>query len=217
MIRALRRRDGTSMIETLVVLAIIMVLMTILVPALTRALRMAKSTAAGEEARSDRVGEIAVAAHEGRPDELAPEQAVARARDMFRHEVRTRSVPRVMSAPLFIVRNDAEFRAYWYTLLNPQNTETPEFTRSGELIAFTPEGQRHELPPVGGPGREPDQSYIVRWEFMSTKLHETGRGDLGGNVIYSDGRREYMPYPTRFPMTQQVAELSHRFYVEVFD
>ncbi len=104
-------RSGFSLIEVLVVLAIILVLLTLLVPVLTRALRMAKRTAAGEEMR--------------------------------------------------------------------------------------------------GPAR------IAKWDFLSTRLEETGRMDLGGNVVYTDGRVQYVPYPREFPMSRQVAELSHRFYMEV--
>jgi hypothetical protein len=97
--------------------------------------------------------------------------------------------------------------------LCPANAALPEFTRSGALVAITPEGHHYELPPAnsefkGGPR-------IVKWDFLSTRLEETGRGDMGGNVIYSDGRMEYVPYPRQFPMTRMVAELSHRFYMDV--
>ena len=61
----IRRSPGFSLLETLVVLAIIMVLFTLLVPVLTRALRMAKRTAASEEMHSEKVGEMAAAVHEG--------------------------------------------------------------------------------------------------------------------------------------------------------
>jgi Tfp pilus assembly protein FimT len=207
-----KRRSGFSMLETLVVLAIIMVLLTLLVPVLTKALRMAKATAAGEEMRSDRVGEMATAIHEGNnPKERTPEEWVQHARGMFRREGKGGQT-KLVSDVLFVVANDPEFRAYWHTLLNKQNTQLPEFTRKGHLIAFTPEGERFELLPVEKNSSGP--AHIIRWEFISTRLEETGRMDLGGNVIYSDGRREYVAYPREFPMTRQVAELSHRFYME---
>ncbi len=76
-------RPGFSLIEVLVVLAIIMVLLTLLVPVLTRALRMAKRTAAAEEMHSEQVGEMATAIHEGGPEKLTPEQAVLQARPIF--------------------------------------------------------------------------------------------------------------------------------------
>lgn len=208
----MKRRAGFSMIETLVVLCIIMILMTLLVPVLTKALRMAKTTAAGEEMRSDRVGEMATAIHEGnKPAEWTPQEIVQQARQKFRHEGQG-SQKSIVTTLLYQVGNDEEFRAYWHTLLNKQNAQLPEFTRRGNLIAFTPEGQRYELPPVDRDTEGP--SHIIRWEFISTRLDETGRMDLGGNVIYSDGRREYVAYPREFPMTRQVAELSHRFYME---
>lgn len=208
----MKRRSGFSMIETLVVLAIIMILMTLLVPVLTKALRMAKATAAGEEMRQERVGEMATAVHEGNdPKDLTPEQWVQQARASFRREG-GQGQKKILSDVLFQVRDDLEFRAYWHTLLNKQNTEPPEFTRKGYLIARTPEGQEFELPPVERDINAP--SHVVRWEFISTRLDETGRMDMGGNVIYSDGRREYVAYQRGFPMTRQVAELSHRFYME---
>lgn len=200
------------MIETLVVLAIIMILMTMLVPVLTKALRMAKATAAGEEMRQERVGEMATAIHEGKAsDEWSADQVVTNARAWFRQEGQG-GQKKIISTLLYQVSNDQEFRAYWHTLLNKQNVQLPEFTRRNHLVAFTPEGQRFELPPVDRDAEGP--AHIIRWEFISTRLEETGRMDMGGNVIYSDGRREYMAYPRGFPMTQQVAELSHRFYME---
>jgi len=214
MIRWRRAGSGFSLLETLVVLAIIMVLFTLLVPVLTRALRMAKRTAAGEEMRSERVGEMAAAVHEGGPGQMTPEQTVLQARALFRREG-TAGQKKIVSHLLFSLRDDNEFRAYWHTLLNPANTALPEFTRNGHLIAFTPEGQRHELPPVDAELRA--GARIIKWDFISTRLDETGRMDLGGNVVYSDGRLEYVPYPQRFPMTRMVAELSHRYYMEVVD
>ncbi len=209
-----RSRSGFSLLETLVVLAIIMVLLTLLLPVLTKALRMAKRTAAGEEMHSEQVGEMATAIHEGGPEELTPEQAVLQARAYFRREG-TAGQKKIVSHLLWSVKNDDEFRAYWNTLLNPQNTALPELTRGGHLIALTPEGRRYELPPSDAELRGP--SRIAKWDFISTRLDETGRMDLGGNVIYTDGRVEYVAYPQRFPMSRMVAELSHRYYMEVVD
>ena len=206
-------RRGFSMVETLVVLAIMMVLFTLLVPTLTRAVRMAKRTAEGQEMRSEHVGDIAQAIHE-RPLRLTPQETISVARSNFRFEDepgRKKFITRL----LYTVRNDQEFRAYWHTLLNPNNTALPELTRGGELVAFKPEGQRFELLPVHGGTHVPGPAYLVKWDFISTRLAETGRGEVGGNVVYSDGRVVYVPYPQKFPMTRQVAELSHRFYMEV--
>ncbi len=214
MFAPIRRRAGFSLLETLVVLAIIMILLTLLVPVLTRALRMAKRTAAGEDLRQDRIGEMADTIHDKdvRLAKQTPEWVVSEARSLFHFEVQG-SQKAVYSRLLYRVNNDLEFRAYWYTLLNPENQELPKFTSGGKLIAHTPEGQRFDLEPMdadpGGP------AHPTQWEFISTRLDETGRGDLGGNVFYADGRMVYVPYPREFPMTPQVAELSHRFYMEV--
>jgi prepilin-type N-terminal cleavage/methylation domain-containing protein len=201
------RPGGFSLIETLIVLAIISILMAMLATALTKALRMAKSTAAGEEMRVERIGTSAKAVHEG-DDRPAPESTMEAARASFR-VVHTTGMEKITSSVLFVVRRDIEFRAYWHTLLNRENTQPPEFTKKGALIAFTPGGDRFELPPVGRDVK--DGPYPVAWEFISTHLNETGRGDAGGNVVYSDGRREYVPYPRKFPMSKGVALLSHRF------
>ncbi len=205
-------RPGFSLIEVLVVLAIILVLLTLLVPVLTQALRMAKRTAAGEEMHSEQVGEMATAIHEGGPEKLTSEQAVLQARAYFRREGQA-GQKKSVSHLLFAVQDDDEFRAYWNTLLNPSNAALPEFTRGGQLIATTPEGHRYELPPADSEMRGPAR--IAKWDFLSTRLEETGRMDLGGNVVYTDGRVQYVPYPREFPMSRQVAELSHRFYMEV--
>jgi prepilin-type N-terminal cleavage/methylation domain-containing protein len=204
----LRRRGlGFSLIETLVVLAIISILLLMLTTALVKAVRMAKSTAAGEEMRQDRIGRHAREIHEG-PNKPKAESVRQSARLSFR-VVPKAGVQKITSQILFVVRNDVEFRAYYHTLLNPANSQAVELTRGGKLIALTEGGERFELPPVGSESK--GGAYPVRWEFISTRLSETGRGDAGGNVIYSDGHREYVPYPAKFPMTKSVALLSHEF------
>jgi prepilin-type N-terminal cleavage/methylation domain-containing protein len=203
-----RRSRGFSLIETLVVLAIISVLMAMLTTALVKAVRMAKSTAAGEEMRQENLGKAAAQIHEGKDRPRTPEKTVQEARAEFRRVIGG-GMQRITSTVLFVVRNDDEFQAYWETLLNPWNPNLPQFTPDGHLIAVTPSGTRYELPPVGGD--VDGGAYPVTWEFISTDLSETGRGDMGGNVIYSDGRREYVPYRFSFPMTRSVAVWSHEF------
>jgi hypothetical protein len=183
------------------------ILMAMLATALTKAVRMAKSTAAGEEMRQDRIGKTAKAVHEG-DDKPTPEKTRQAARDAFR-QVHTSGMHKITSSVLFVVRSDIEFRAYWHTLLNPANPSEPEFTKDGELVALTEDGERFELPRIG---KEPTtSSHPITWEFISTHLNETGRGDAGGNVIYGDGRRRYVPYGTEYPMSKSVALLSHQF------
>lgn len=198
---------GFSIIEMLVVLAIISILMLMLTTALVKAVRMAKSTAAGEEMRVENIGTQAAAVHEG-----SPKHEAEKVRDHARNEFRATGrggMQKIVSRLLFVVKSDIEFRAYYHTLLNPANVTLPEFARHGALIALTENGERFELPPIGSDVKGP--AYPVSWEFISTRLSETGRGDIGGNVIYSDGHRVYMPYPNQFPMTKSVALLSHEF------
>jgi prepilin-type N-terminal cleavage/methylation domain-containing protein len=201
---------GFSLIETLVVLTIISILAMMLTTALTKAVRMAKSTASGEEMRQDRIGKVATSVHEGAGPEETPAQIVQHARAAFRQTGQA-GMTKIVSSVLYAVRNDHEFRAYWHTLLNPENSQTAKFTASGALIAFTPEGERVELARLDGGPASSGAAIPSGWEFISTRLDETGRGDLGGNVIYCDGRREYVPYPAKFPMSRSVALLSHQF------
>lgn len=205
--RTLPRRvgeEGHSLLETLVVLAIIGTLIVLQAPALTKALRLAKATAGKEAVRQRAIGRMADS--KGAPGRPTKEEA----RSAFYQVVATEYGQEITSEMLFVVRDDAEFRAYWYTLLDPGNPGTLQFSSSGELVAVNAEGDEFTLRPIrellDGAAR-----YPMSWEFISTVLSETSRGDLGGNVEWSDGHVAYVSYPLGFPMTPTVALLSHRF------
>lgn len=193
--------QGFSLVETLVVLAILSILMAMLVTSLTKALRMAKATAAGETMRHGGI--------ERSMDEPSPlDNPRAAAREAFRQTVDYGKGETIVSELLFVVQTDDEFRAYWHTLLNPRNSGPVEFSEDGTLMAQKPSGHLFRLPRVG---TDRVSGYPIAWEFISTDLSETSRGDLGGMVVYHGGATEYVRYPGPFPMTPAVASLSHRY------
>lgn len=200
--QAKRDQAGFSLIELLVVVAIIGLLMAMYSTALSKAFRLAKGVATAEAMHQNAIAGMADGhEYEGPKDPRAS----------FRLVVDTGKSETIVSRLLYIVRTDEEFRAYWHTLLNPGNTATPVINNSGNLIAMTGEGKRFELPPIGtevGDGKGP---HVVGWEFISTHLEDTANGNIGGNVMYSDGHIQFVNYPGKFPMTPTVARLSHRF------
>ena len=109
--------SGTTLMETLVVLAIIMVILTFQVPALTKALRMAKGVAAGEAMHQNDISSMATSSESN----FQPKRAEARR--AFRQVVDAGKFEATVTQMVYVVRNDDEFRAYWHTLLNPKNTE----------------------------------------------------------------------------------------------
>lgn len=190
--------------ETLVVLAIIMVILTFQVPALTKALRQAKGVAAGEAMHQNNISSMASSSDPN----FRPKRAEAR--KAFRRVVDAGKFDAIVTQMLYVVRDDDEFRAYWHTLLNPNNTKPILFSTNGELVARTAQGESYRLPLLGAAGGS-GESYPVGWEFISTDLSETAYGNMGGNVMYSDGRNKYVGYQDDYPMTPTVARLSHKF------
>jgi len=200
---------GFSLVETLVVLAIISILMAMLATSLTKAVRMAKGAAAGEAMRQ---GAISRMADTGPARTLSADQEIRLdARRAFRQAIDTGKGQMLLSELRYVVRNNAEFRAYWHTLLNPAASFPLTFADGGSLVARGPGGKEFVLPPIGTRGADRLGRYAVGWEFISTNLAQTARGDLGGNVIYNDGHRQYELYPGRFPMSEPVARLSQQF------
>ena len=202
-------RRGFSLVETLVVVAIIGILMSMYLPALSKARQLAKQTANTEHLHDEGIGRLV----DSRADKSQPTREEARA--AFR-ESRGPGYGQgddiIVSRMLFSVSDDASFRAYWHTLLNPANNDPLEY--QGEYLKARDEsGEEFLLEPLGDvvQGRVTNIHVPVEWEFISTDLSETSSGSIGTLVLYPDGHVRHVDYPGEFPATRTVAELSHRF------
>jgi len=206
----LRAKRGFSLVETLVVLAIIAILMALYLPTLAKAIRKAKEVAGKEALYQNAIGRMADGANAARPQNTAPKSR-AEAREAFRQTLDIgKGDSMIVSEMLYVVTNDDEFRAYYHTLLNPANNAPLVFTNGGDLNAYDEDDNVYILPAAEVlTGRH--GTYPQGWEFISTDLTETSSGTLGGNVLYSDGHSVYVRYPHEYPMTRTVAELSHAF------
>ena len=136
-------------------------------------------------------------------------QLRADARAAFRRDLAMTGRATLVTQVIARVRNEAEFRAYWHTLIDPAATG-PIRRDSGGIVARDEAGNEYVLQgngdfPQAGP------TVPVAWEFLSTDLSEGTAGTIGTNVLYSDGHVEYVPYPSGYPACRSVAELSHQF------
>ncbi|MDQ1256895.1 MAG: Type secretion system protein [Candidatus Hydrogenedentes bacterium] len=210
----MRRASGFSLVELLVVVAIIGILMSMYAATLSKARDKAVQVAVGEGMRQDHLGKMADHVNMARPPAEKLEGASREAcRAAFRQQVRIAEFDALMTEMKYRVQNDDEFRAYWYTLINPAVTEPLEFAPNGDLIAKDETGRRYALQPLGtiGVGAMPSGNYPVSWEFLSVDLGDTTMSGLGVNVIFNDGHREYLVYPDRFPCTPTVATLTREY------
>ena len=205
-------RAGFSIIELLVTVAIIGMLMAICSSALGKAMRAAKGIASGEAMHQKQIAKMATE-QEKSPDPPTPEDA----REAYRQVLDTGKNEAIMTEVLYVIRDDSEFRAYWNTLLNPENTDTPEYASDGSLVAYTKGGNEFQLAPMGDAAELQKGPYVVGWEFLSTVLSETSTGTLGSNVMFSDGHIDFVRYPGEFPVTAAVAKLSHEFVEDFVD
>ena len=191
---------GFSVLELLICVAIIAILMAMYSVTLSKALRKAKSVAGAEAMHQQDIDRMLGV------DVSNPLDAYRRPLDLGNGREAT------ITEMAYVVRNDAEFRAYWHTLIDPDQLDAPVFGDDGTLFAFDPEGNLFRLAKItsetpAGP------SFPVAWDFISTVPSETALGDAGGNVLYSDGHIKYLQYPGPFPMSRTVATLSHEYMV----
>ena len=204
-------RHGHTMVELLVVMAIIGVLSSMLLAALSKARLKALQVASTEAVRQHYIGEYADKANIARPEPDEPDLARLRqaCKSAYREKYPTGSGETIVTRLLYVVRTEAEFRAYWHTLVNPEATRPLEL-ESGALVVYDERGNKFELAPLDL-GRVKGESFPVGWEFLSTDMSEMSSGSIGANVLYSDGHVEYVPYPGKYPVCKTVADLSHRF------
>lgn len=204
---ATRRTRGFSLLELLVCVAIIGFLLAMYSSSLTKAMRMAKDTATGEAMRQGNI------ARQSEPGEraLANSEALRQqARDYFRRTVNNGTEDALITQILFKVETDDEFRAYYHTLLNPENTE-PLVIDQGVLLAKDELGRVFNLTSIDKAGTTPSASFAIAWQFLSTNGAEMGGFSRSIRVQYNDGRVLSLIYPDRFPVSPTVAELGHEF------
>lgn len=192
------RQSGFSLLELLVSVAIIGILLALYSGALSKAMRYAKTTAAAESMhQSDIMRRLG--------------KEVSDPIDAYRRTIEVgKDQQAIITEMAYVVENDAEFRAYWNTLIAPNYTGPIEFEPDGALRAIDPEGNVFILPRISV---EADKggSFIIAWDFFSTDLKDTALGNLGSNVLYSDGRVKYVKYKAEFPVTETVARLSRQY------
>jgi len=204
-------RKGFSLVELLMVVAIIGILMSMYLGTLSKAQRKARQVVAVEGMRQKNVAAMA-----GQPDRPHPptdtddeERFRETCRMAFREDVGDEIY---ITRLLLEVNDDAEFRAYWHTLINPD--ASGPLTYDGEnLVVHDEDGRAFALLPLDAYDPRPGDP-ARGWEFLSTHLGDMNAGTVGVNVMFWDGHVEYVRYPGPFPVTATVAELSRRFIEE---
>lgn len=212
MFRTRRPQSGFTLIELLVVIAIIGILFGMYLSTLHKAIGKAKKVAVTEGMRQEHIGRMADGAN-GANKSSGPATR-EECRQAFRHKEQTSEGEIVVTEVRYLVRNDAEFRAYWHTMINYDNPDEPEYA-GDSLKAIDEDGNAFVLEPIdpngwsamnagGGP-------FPVMWEFFSTRVADTTTTGNGATILYSDGHVDYVLYPTGYPASPTVAELSRRF------
>lgn len=206
-----RIRFGFSLVELLVCIAIVGILVAMYLPVMGRAMRKAQEVAIKEGYRQENMENLAYNANtpNAKPGS-APTRAECRA--AFRRTSSDKNGPLYTTEMLYVVKNEAEFRAYWFTLIDSAAAGTLQFDGTGALVAKDDKGKQYALPRLDV-WRQNVRGGLapIAWEFLSTNLGETSSGTIGTTVLYSDGHVEYVKYPGAYPACTSVAELSHRF------
>lgn len=107
----MKPKRGFSLLELLIVVAIIGILMAMLSGALVKALRAGHATAAREAMRQHQIGRM-VKLDKGVLHSDDPEKDRAFARWVFHRRVDTGKAEMIVSETVYLTQNDAEFRAY---------------------------------------------------------------------------------------------------------
>jgi hypothetical protein len=203
------------MLELLIVVGIISILVFLYLGTFHRVLGKVKNTARAEAIRQAALSREAEAVHEG-PVRDRPANRLE-CIQAFRQKLDTGKEKILVSEMLYVVKNGDEFRAYWNTMLNPNAIYLPEYD-GDTLLARDPDGNIFPLPALYGSHLDANKKYgtfPIAWDFTSTQLSDGTSGELGAEVLFSDGHMEFVPYPGAFPMVREVAQYSRRFVVDM--
>jgi Tfp pilus assembly protein PilE len=208
-------RAGYSILELLIVVGIISILVFLQLGSMHRVLGKVKNTARAEAIRQDALGREADAVHEGpmRTEPATRQECI----DAFRKTLHTGKEKMLVSEMLYVVTSGDEFQAYWHTMLNPENFYTPEY-EGNTLVARDPDGKVFRLPALYGSHLDANAkhgTFPIAWDYLSSNLADNTSGEIGAEVLYSDGHMEFVGYPGKFPAVREVTELSRQFVVDL--
>ncbi len=202
---------GFSMVELLVVVAIIAIIAAFYMSSLGKALRAAKQLRNKEGIRQENIGRMADNANIARPSQTIPPDAELRAqcRAAFRRWVDVGREERMcITEMLFVVQSTGEFLAYYHTLVNPNN-DAPIERNGAAVVVQDPDGNRHTLQ---SRSLISDPALPVLWEYLANDPQATTMNGQGIDVLYGDGHDGYLTYPGPFPACREVADCGQRYF-----
>ncbi len=203
----MRGHKGFSLLELLICVTIIGILMALYLPVLSKARQKAIQTAEKEGLRQHHIGKLADGANTGTTLTSTPgrDECI----EAFRHEISVGKHDMMVTELRYVVESEAEFRAYYHTLLEPASTDPLEYDRRGNLLAMDPEGNTFALRPIDLLSE--NEVVVIAWSFLSSDMSESSSGAMGAEVIYTDGRVQFVRYREAFPAVPAVAVFSHKF------
>ncbi|MDX9974056.1 MAG: prepilin-type N-terminal cleavage/methylation domain-containing protein, partial [FCB group bacterium] len=190
-----RSRAGFSLIELLVVIAIIGILFGMYLSTLHKAIGKAKKVAVTEGMRQEQLGRMADGANSANKSSGPANREECR--QAFRHKEQTSEGEILVTEVRYVVRSDAEFRAYWHTMINYDNPDEPQYA-GDSLRAIDEDGNEFSLHPIDANGWSAmnvgGKTFPLMWEFFSTRVADTTTTGLGATVLYNDGHVDYVRY-----------------------